>query len=286
MAADKKRCFIIMPISTPKAMEEKYSGGAEHFDHVYECLFEPSVKEAGYTPIPPTFGGSVNIQASIVKNLETAGLVLCDMSCLNPNVFFEWGIRTSLNKPVCIVKDELTKGAPFDMSTLHHHTYSSGVELWNIEDERKKLMKHIQATIEKSSGVNELWSHFEVTAAQPFKAQEGEQSELAYLAMQMESLQRKFDSVIVPNRMVQDEASVRRPLRHDMKRTEGQDRAMLCVEDISRERGKMLITVAPHQTDHIRVLYAGPADGTYEKEVRDVVEGAFCVRVEFECMDA
>jgi len=44
------------------------------------------------------------IHAEIIRNIENADLVLCDMSCLNPNVFFEFGIRTSLNKPVSVVK--------------------------------------------------------------------------------------------------------------------------------------------------------------------------------------
>jgi len=121
--ADKKHCFIIMPITTPDNMVDQYehSGGKDHFKHVLDCLFVPAVKEAGYEPIPPTTKGSDIIHAGIIQNLETADLVLCDMSSLNPNVFFEFGIRTSLNKPVCVVKDDLTKKVPFDTGIINHH---------------------------------------------------------------------------------------------------------------------------------------------------------------------
>jgi hypothetical protein len=140
---EKKTCFIIMPITTPDTRLEDYRDGADHFKHVLECLFVPSVQKAGYEPIPPIAKGSDLIHAEIVSNLETADLVLCDMSCLNPNVFFEFGIRTSLNKPVCVVKDELTEKVPFDAGIINHHEYGSGLEHWNMDEEIDKLVEHV-----------------------------------------------------------------------------------------------------------------------------------------------
>ena len=70
--------------------------------------------------MPPTASGSDLIHAKIIKNLETADLVLCDMSALNPNVFFEFGMRTALNKPA--LDDATTRrcdcadfGVPIDL---------------------------------------------------------------------------------------------------------------------------------------------------------------------------
>ncbi len=102
MADEKKTRFIIMPITTPKAFLDTYRDGKEHFKHVLKCLFIPSVEAAGYTAIPPIAKGADLIHAVTIENLEKADLVLCDMSCLNPNVFFKFGIRTSSNKPVCV----------------------------------------------------------------------------------------------------------------------------------------------------------------------------------------
>jgi len=116
--SDSQKCFIIMPITTPDSMIEKYRDGEEHFSHVLECLFFPGIEKAGYKPISPKVKGSDLIHANIIKELETAEMVLCDMSCLNPNVFFEFGIRTALNKPMCIVKDEFTSKVPFDTAIL------------------------------------------------------------------------------------------------------------------------------------------------------------------------
>ena len=119
---EKKTCFIIMPITTPKSLLTVYGDDANHFKHVLECIFVPSIEEAGLKAIPPKAKGDDVIQGKIIKELETADLVLCDMSTLNANVFFELGIRTALNKPACMVKDELTNKVPFDTGIVNYHT--------------------------------------------------------------------------------------------------------------------------------------------------------------------
>lgn len=106
-------CFVIMPISTPGHLVETY-GDPDHFQDVYEYLFKPAIEQAEFTPVPAVAKGSVLIQGDIIERIEKVPLVLCDMSILNPNVFFELGIRTALNKPVCMVKENETPIVPFD----------------------------------------------------------------------------------------------------------------------------------------------------------------------------
>jgi|GEM_PF-2254067 len=171
----------------------EYRDGENHFNHVLQCLFIPSVKEAGYNPILPNAKGSDLIHAEIIKNLETADLVLCDISCLNPNVFFEFGIRTSLNKPVCIVKDELTTKVPFDTSILNYHEYKSALELWESAEEITKLSDHIKASAGRSKGENSLWKYFGLRAeAKPYEVVAGSDSKLEYLTMQIDSISQQI----------------------------------------------------------------------------------------------
>jgi len=82
-----KKCFIIMPITTPEDYMDYYSGDKDHFKHVLEHLFIPAIEEAGLQPVPPTTKGSEIIHAEIIKNIENSHYVLCDMPILNPNVF-------------------------------------------------------------------------------------------------------------------------------------------------------------------------------------------------------
>jgi len=209
---EEKKCFVIMPITTPASMVEKYPGGGNHFHHVYECLFKPSIVKAGYSPIPPKAEGSDMIHAEIIGNLESADLVLCDMSCLNPNAFFEWGIRTALNKPVCVVKDELTTNVPFDVGTLNYHEYSSTMHGWDIEAEREKLAAHLTASATKAGDDNALWKHFGLSSkGQPYQVREGSGGRLDYIVMQIESMRRRIDDMADSRRLASKVIDVGQP---------------------------------------------------------------------------
>lgn len=194
MADKKKTCFIIMPISTPDHMVDKYHDGVAHFEHVLNCLFRPSVEKAGFEPISPKAEGSDLIHAGIIDSIETADLVLCDISCLNPNVFFEFGMRTSLNRPVCLVKDELIVKIPFDTGNLNHHTYKSNLHGWDLESEIETLAKHLKTSAEKCGGKNPLWKWFGMKApATPDKGEPGVEGKIDALAMQMDALNRRLE---------------------------------------------------------------------------------------------
>lgn len=194
MADDKKKCFIIMPITTPKSLVEKYRDGEEHFHHVLKCLFIPAITKAGYIPIPPNAKGADLIHAAIIENIETTDLVLCDMSSLNANVFFELGTRTSLNKPVSLVKDDVTKEIPFDTGIINFHEYQSSLEPWELEAEIAKLENHLMSSAEGSKGENTLWKHFAFKSeAKPYQSESSTESKLDYLAFQVAALNEKMD---------------------------------------------------------------------------------------------
>jgi len=117
-----------MPVSTPEENLEEYRGDRDHFEHVLEQLFIPAIDASELEPIPPIMTGSNIIQADIIDKLATSDLVLCDMSNLNPNVFFESGIRTAMDNPVVLTVDELTRDrVPFDTSIINYHEYSSSL---------------------------------------------------------------------------------------------------------------------------------------------------------------
>lgn len=158
--SEKPTCFVIMPISTPSEYLATYGGDTNHFIHVLEHLFVPAVEDAGFIALRPVAEGAELIHAEIVRKLETSDLVLCDMSTRNANVFFELGIRTALNKPVCLVKDEHLAQAPFDTTLINHHTYRSPLALWTIREDVAVLSRHIAKSMVDGSSHNNLWSYF------------------------------------------------------------------------------------------------------------------------------
>ena len=119
--AEQPTCFVAMPVTTPGNYAEKLRDTG-HFLHVLDHLFSPALTKAGYRVMPPTSRGAQLIHAEIIRNLEQAYLVLCDLSGLNANVFFELGIRTSLDRSLVLVKDNMTERIPFDLNAINTHT--------------------------------------------------------------------------------------------------------------------------------------------------------------------
>jgi hypothetical protein len=152
-----------MPVSTTADMAVVYGGDSQHFLHVLDYLFVPAIEKAGYEPIKPVMSGADVIQAEIVRNLETADLVLCDITAHNPNVFFELGIRTSLDRPVALVRDSVTERLPFDTGIMNTHTYDAGLYPWRLSSEIEALADHIVKSAERSKGSNPLWKYFGLT---------------------------------------------------------------------------------------------------------------------------
>ena len=185
------KCFIIMPISTPDFAIPKYNGDADHFKHVLDHLFVPALTDAGFEPIPPVCEGAELIQAAIIERLVESDFVLCDMSCLNPNVFFELGIRTALNKPMCLVKDDTTDSVPFDTNIINNHTYRSALNTWELAADVERLSTHAKETLSRGDDGNSMWKYFGLSAtAQPATdAQPGD--DLKYLSLQMEAMRKQ-----------------------------------------------------------------------------------------------
>lgn len=157
-----KTCFVAMPLTTPAFYTEKLND-SEHFPHVLAHLFVPALKEAGFTAIPPSARGTELIHAEIIRNLEQADLVLCDLSSLNPNVFFELGIRTSLDRPVTLVKDNFTPQIPFDLNAINTLTYDGSLAPWTLSVDVLRLTDHIENTIDSGNSGNSMWHYFGLT---------------------------------------------------------------------------------------------------------------------------
>lgn len=73
-------------------------------------------------------------------------MVLCDMSQNNPNVFFELGVRTSVNKPVALVRCDEDSPIPFDVSGVNTHTYDLPQRQTSLSAKRLLLGGNFDAT--------------------------------------------------------------------------------------------------------------------------------------------
>lgn len=156
-----------MPITTPEHLVPRYKNDPDHFAHVLEFLIRPALVAAGFEVVEPSMRQGEFIHAEVIKNLMQCNLVLCDVSIQNANVFMELGIRTVLDRPVALMRDEFAEKVPFDIQIIGHHVYKSDLVQWVAHDEIPKLSQFAESVFEKSDNKNALWQGLGATAG-PF----------------------------------------------------------------------------------------------------------------------
>lgn len=133
----KEKCFVIMPISD----QGDYPKG--HFQKVYEQIFVPAIKEAGYDAFRVDEDNMcTQIVEKIFKAIQECPMALCDLSNRNPNVLYELGIRQAYDKPVVLVQDDKTERI-FDISGINTISYNSSRLYEEVLDARGKITEAI-----------------------------------------------------------------------------------------------------------------------------------------------
>jgi len=136
------RAFIIRPFGT-----KKDSGGAEiDFERVDRELIRPALEAVdlgGGTTGEIVDAG--NIREDMFGLIFEADMVVCDITILNANVFYELGIRHALRKKCTVmIKGQPTKdGTPFDLLTDRYLPYDVG----NPGASKGKLIATLNASL-------------------------------------------------------------------------------------------------------------------------------------------
>jgi hypothetical protein len=140
-------CGIIMPIS------EIDGCSVSHWGDVRSIL-NNVIDSAGFEPKIVSDGEPTGIiQNRIVQNLYKNPIVVCDVSCRNPNVMFELGMRLTFDKPTVIIKDDKTRYA-FDASPIEHIPYPRDLRYTEIEIFKEKLKEKIIQTHKAAEDAN------------------------------------------------------------------------------------------------------------------------------------
>ncbi len=205
MGSRAKTCFIAMPVTTTLAHAEQY-GDRAHWHHVMESLFVPAVEAAGFEPWRPVAKGSHLIHAEIVRQLEQADMVLVDMSQSNPNVFFELGVRTSVNKPIALVRSDPAMPIPFDVSGINTHTYDPALKAWHIASEVQVLAEHLCDAERSCAGENPMWRQFGLAlkANEPTSESSPAEARLEVISRQLSEMAARMNTLAHARRTTTD----------------------------------------------------------------------------------
>ncbi len=114
-----KKCFFVTPIGSDSSPERKIS------DDVLEFLIQPICKDLNFEVIRVDKLNTVDkINETVLQELRESDLVIVDMTSHNPNVFYEFGYRHALSKPLIPIIKENTDDIPFDVVNLRTIFYS------------------------------------------------------------------------------------------------------------------------------------------------------------------
>jgi hypothetical protein len=118
-AARPRLCFVIGPLG------DSDSDTRIHADWLLEEIIDPVFKEfPDYEVVrADKIAEPGMIDAQIIRYLIDADLVIADLSALNPNAFYEIGIRHMVQKPIIhmqLVEDKI----PFDVSLYRATKFS------------------------------------------------------------------------------------------------------------------------------------------------------------------
>ncbi len=141
------RCFVIMPFSVRQDDLQRYLNDANHWHQVYEGLIVPGVSKAGLNcERDDEETSSRLIVENIWRKIETADLVLCDLSSWNPNVLLELGWALRADKRFVLVKDDLTPFA-FDLNQFFTFTYSHQLQPKTLRTQIGELATVVAGTM-------------------------------------------------------------------------------------------------------------------------------------------
>jgi hypothetical protein len=88
------------------------------------------------------------IIADVVKLIDEAGLIVCDLTGKNPNVLYETGIAHALGREVVILSQDIANDVPFDLKHLRCIEYSGTNQIG-----RDKLKGDLSKTIKSVLGM-------------------------------------------------------------------------------------------------------------------------------------
>lgn len=189
---DKKICGIIMPISSIDGCDEN------HWSEVLGILSE-AINDVKFEGNLVSNADDVGIiHKRIIQNLYDNPIVVCDVSCKNPNVMFELGLRLAFDKPTIIIKDDETSYS-FDTSAIEHLEYPRDLRFNQIVEFKKKLSGKISATYKKSTeddNYTTFLKHFG-----EFKVAKIDQKEVSgqeYILEELKSLRRSVNRIDRP----------------------------------------------------------------------------------------
>ena len=128
-------CFVMMPFAPP-------------LGNHYSAIFEPGIKKAGLKPIraDDEIFATGKIIDQIWRGINSAKVLVAELTKRNPNVFYELGLAHALKKPVVLISSN-EDDVPFDVRHIRVIYYDVNDPFWG-EKLINKVAENILSAIQ------------------------------------------------------------------------------------------------------------------------------------------
>ena len=150
-----KSCFVIMPFGE----KTDAAGAAFDFDEIFDYLIAPAAQALQLNVIRSdrvTKAGWVH--AEMLEHLRTADAAIVDITTLNPNVFYELGVRHVLRRGVTVLIRK--KGTPVPFNIQGFRVLDYGLGLREAADAKKLLTEYLDNGLKTASNDSLVYSVF------------------------------------------------------------------------------------------------------------------------------
>lgn len=111
-------CFVVMPFAAP-------------LGDYYKKVYEPAIEKAGLKPVRADneIFGTGKIMDQVWSGINSAKVLVAELTTRNPNVFYELGLAHALKKPVVLVSAN-ENDVPFDLQHIRVIYYDVNDPFW------------------------------------------------------------------------------------------------------------------------------------------------------------
>lgn len=139
-SSGQKNCFVIMPFGE----EVGANDDSIKFDEIYTHLIKNTVEGLGVTCIRcDEIAEAGWIHSKMFEHVYTATVAVVDITSLNPNVFYELGVRHALVDSVTVLIKRIGTEIPFDIQGFNVIEYDPG-SMASVEETKKKIADYIR----------------------------------------------------------------------------------------------------------------------------------------------
>jgi O-acetyl-ADP-ribose deacetylase (regulator of RNase III) len=142
-----KNCFVIMPFGEKADVDGKLID----FDKIYDTLIREAVegapmRDAGGPPIKcircDRIAESGWVHRQMISNIMDDEIAVVDLSTLNPNVFYELGVRHALRQRVTVLVRRAGTTTPFNLAGFKSIDYDVENPV-SLSEARRKIAEYI-----------------------------------------------------------------------------------------------------------------------------------------------